>query len=117
MINSVSAESRSERSTRDVASVAYPIAAKVVEHFARQFEGKLSFELVGDVVKVRPICPDARIRLRTVEPIRPQLVKELRRLASLFETLSWYVSDTIWSGEEEEWDFSNEDWTKFVGSR
>ncbi len=109
MINSVSAESSSDRSTQAAESLAYPVAAKVVEHFAKHFAGRLSFEIVGDQVKVKPICPDARIRLRTVEPIRPQLVKELRRIAAMFETLSWYASDTDWSDDEEAWDFANEE--------
>lgn len=75
-------------------SLLAPKAQTVIADFNRHFAGMIELDHRGRTITAKLTGPDGELLLSSVEPIRPQLAKELRRLALVCDFLASHVEDT-----------------------
>lgn len=76
----------------------------VLDHLNEQFAGHLQLEYHGRTVGAKLTGPDAEILLSSTEPVRPQLIAELRRVARFLNYLATVMADSDWSDGEQDAD-------------
>jgi len=103
---------------RDSVPCNYPVAKKVVKYLEKNSEDQLEFEYKRRITKVRFKNPAVEMVLSNAEPIRIQLLKELRRVSSLYDNTAQWLSDADYSDDENEWYEDEKRWLDyFVGRR
>lgn len=89
--------------------IGYKPAREVLDHLAANFP-ELEFEWGPRFTTVAIACPEAELAVSSVEPIRPQLVKELRRLAAVLLDVADRVNYVDTCPSEDEWQHCDEKW-------
>lgn len=87
---------------------------KIIGHINDEYQDQFRLKYDGRTISVEMQALESQVVLSSVEPLRPQLVKEFTRVSMFFGYLAQVMNDDDWSDDERSAFETYETWERIV---